>query len=133
MNSLIATVSNALRRNLLPQVSVGSVSWALHRITGVALAIYLLPHIVTINSARGGREALDAALGWYAGPLIAATEYLLVLAVAFHMFNGLRIIAVDFFDLSHRQKALFWCVMLVCAAVLLGASFVFVPRILAPA
>ncbi len=122
-----------LRRNLLPQLNVGSVSWAMHRITGVALAIYLLPHFVTINSARSGPAAFDEALGWYAGPLIAATEYLLVLAVAFHAFNGLRVIAVDFFDLSHTQKALFWGVMAACTAVLLGASFVFVPRILAPA
>jgi succinate dehydrogenase / fumarate reductase cytochrome b subunit len=129
MNKVIALV----RRNLLPQLNTGSVAWALHRITGVALAVYLLPHFISINSARGGREAFDAALGWYTGPLIAASEFVLVLAVAFHMFNGIRIIAVDFFDLSHRQKVLFWLVMAGCAAVLLGASLVFVPRMLAPA
>ena len=129
MNKVIALV----RRNLLPQLNTGSVAWALHRITGVALAVYLLPHFISINSARGGRDAFDAALGWYTGPLIAASEFVLVLAVAFHMFNGIRIIAVDFFDLSHRQKVLFWLVMAGCAAVLLGASLVFVPRMLAPA
>lgn len=129
MNKVIALV----RRNLLPQLNTGSVAWALHRITGVALAVYLLPHFITVNSARGGREAFDAALGWYTGPLIAASEFVLVMAVAFHMFNGIRIIAVDFFDLSHTQRMLFWCVMAGCAAVMLGASFVFVPRMLAPA
>jgi len=129
MNKVITLV----RRNLLPQLNTGSVAWALHRITGVALAVYLLPHFISINSARGGREAFDAELGWYTGPLIAASEFVLVLAVAFHMFNGIRIIAVDFFDLSHTEKVLFWLVMAGCAAVMLGASFVFVPRMLAPA
>ena len=128
MRKVIALV----RGNLLPQLNTGSVAWALHRITGVALAVYLVPHIVSINSSRGGREAFDEALGWYAGPLIAISEYLLVMAVAFHMFNGIRIIAVDFFDLSHTQRLLFWVVMAACAAVLLGASFIFLPRILAP-
>ena len=121
-----------MRRNILPQLNTGSVAWALHRITGVALAVYLLPHIISINSSRGGREAFDAALGWYAGPLIAASEFVLVLTVAFHMFNGIRIIVVDFFDLSHTQKLLFWLVLAACAAVLLGATFIFLPRILAP-
>ena len=121
-----------VRRNILPQLNTGSVAWALHRITGVALAGYLLPHIVSINSSRAGREAFDETLGWYAGPLIAASELVLVLAVAFHMFNGIRIIVVDFFDLSHAQKLLFWAVMAACALVLLGATFVFLPRLLAP-
>lgn len=121
-----------IRRNILPQLNTGSVAWAMHRITGVALAVYLVPHIMTINSSRGGREAFDEALGWYAGPLIAISEFALVMAVAFHMFNGIRIIVVDFFDLSHAQKLLFWLVMAACAAVLLGATFIFLPRILAP-
>ena len=121
-----------VRRNILPQLNTGSVAWALHRITGVALAIYLLPHIISISSSRAGREVFDETLGFYAGPLIAASEFVLVLAVAFHMFNGIRVIVVDFFDLSHTQKLLFWAVMGACVAVLLGASLVFLPRILAP-
>lgn len=121
-----------VRRNILPQLNTGSVAWALHRITGVALAVYLLPHLISINSSRSGREVFDETLGWYAGPLIATSEFLLVMAVAFHMFNGIRIIVVDFFDLSHRQKLLFWAVMAACTVVLLGATFIFLPRILAP-
>ena len=35
-------VGPALRRIWFPQWSVGTVSWLLHRITGVTLAIYLL-------------------------------------------------------------------------------------------
>ncbi len=111
---------------------VGQWSWLLHRVTGVALAVYLLPHFITINNARGGAAALDEALGWYTGPMIAAAEWLIVMAAVFHAFNGLRIIAVDFFDLSHRRRLLFALVLGACAVVLLASSFLFVPRLLAP-
>ncbi|MCH9046576.1 MAG: hypothetical protein IIA40_10765, partial [SAR324 cluster bacterium] len=80
--------------------------------------------------ARGGPAALDSELAGFASPLFAAAEYVLVLTVAFHLLNGLRIIAIDFLDLSRRQKLLFWLVIAGCAAVFLAASTLFVPRIL---
>ncbi len=122
-----------LRKALLPLVSVGNVSWLLHRLTGVALAVYLIPHFISINSSRQGPEAFDATLATFTAPLYRAAELLLIMTVAFHTLNGLRTIAIDFFDLSHSQKLLFWLVIGVCAAVLVAVSFLFVPRILAPA
>ena len=107
--------------------------WALHRLTGVALAVYLVPHFITIHDARQGASVFNETLAWFQGPLIAAAEFVIVLAVAFHACNGLRIIAVDFFDLSHQQKWLFWAVLVSCGAVFLASSFWFVPKILAPA
>ena len=121
-----------LLRHLLPQNNTGSWAWLLHRLTGVALAVYLLPHFMTIYNARQGPEALDSALAWYTGPLIALSEWVLIMAVAFHAFNGLRLIAMDFLDLSHRQKALFWLAMAGCLLVFIGATFVFLPKILGP-
>lgn len=122
-----------LRLVWLPQRNLGTFAWLAHRLTGVALAAYLVPHLVTIHRAREGAAALDRALAWYTGPLVAAGEFVLVGVVVFHLFNGLRVIAVDFFDLSHRQKALFWVVLAACGAVMVAASWLFVPRILAPA
>ena len=118
------------RQTLLPLVNVGTVAWLLHRLSGVALAVYLIPHFFSVNAARGGPAALDSELAGFATPLFAAAEYVLVLTVAFHLLNGLRIIAIDFLDLSRRQKLLFWLVMAGCAAVFLAASTLFVPRIL---
>ncbi len=118
------------RQTLLPLVNVGTVAWLLHRLSGVALAVYLIPHFVSVNAARGGPAALDSELAGFATPLFAAAEYVLVLTVAFHLLNGLRIIAIDFLDLSRRQKLLFWLVMAGCAAVFLAASTLFVPKIL---
>jgi succinate dehydrogenase / fumarate reductase cytochrome b subunit len=121
-----------LRSTLLPSVNVGNVSWLLHRVTGVALAIYLIPHFFTINQSSKGPEAFDAALAVFSAPVFKVAEFLLILVVAFHAFNGMRIIVIDFFTLSHRQKMLFWFVMVACVIVLAAASFLFVPKILAP-
>ncbi|HKI98973.1 MAG TPA: succinate dehydrogenase, cytochrome b556 subunit [bacterium] len=121
-----------VRRTLLPLVNPGTVAWLLHRVTGVALALYLIPHFVSIHAAIGGRQALDGELAGFRTPLFAVAEWLLIGAVAFHAFNGLRIIAVDCFDLTGRQRLLFWLVLAACAAVFVAASTLFVPRILAP-
>ncbi|GIT08268.1 MAG: hypothetical protein CM1200mP30_18980 [Pseudomonadota bacterium] len=57
---------------------------------------------------------------------------MLVLTVAFHMFNGLRIIALDCFNLSGHQKLLFGLALTGCTVILISASFLFVPQILVP-
>ena len=67
------------------------------------------------------------------GPFFKFAEFMLVLTVAFHMFNGLRIIALDCFNLAGHQKLLFGLALTGCTVVLISASFLFVPQILVPA
>lgn len=122
-----------LRRTLLPQVNTGTLAWLLHRLSGLALVVYLPLHIASINASQGGPAAFDAELAIYTAPIFKAAEFVLIAGVAFHGLNGLRVIAIDFLNLSHYQKLLFWLVLAVCAAVMIAASFLFVPRILAPA
>ncbi len=129
----MTALTSYLRRTLLPVVNTGTVAWLLHRVTGLALAAYLLPHFVSINAARGGPDSLDAALAAFDRPLFAVLEWLLVAVVAFHAANGLRVIALDAFDLTRQQKLLFWLALAASLAVFLAASVLFVPRILAPA
>ena len=129
----MAAVVAYVRRTMLPLVNAGTLAWLLHRVTGVALALYLIPHFVYVNAARGGAAAFDRELAGLATPLFAVAEWLLIAAVAFHAFNGVRIIAVDCIDLAPQHKRLFWLVLLACTAVFLAASVLFVPRILAPA
>ena len=128
--SAVTAWAGYLRRTLWPLANAGTLAWLLHRVTGVALALYLPLHFLSINAARGGPAALDAELAGFATPFFAAAEWVLVGAVAFHGFNGLRVIALDFFDLAPRHKWLVAAVLLACAAVMAAASVVFLPRIL---
>ena len=54
------------RQTLLPLVNVGTVAWLLHRLSGVALAVYLIPHFVSVNATRGGPTALTRS--WPGSP-----------------------------------------------------------------
>src|SRR3546814_39784 len=71
-------------------------SWVLHRITGVAIFFFLLVHILDTALIRVSPEAYDAVIGTYKNPVMGIGEVALVGAIAYHAFNGLRIILVDF-------------------------------------
>jgi succinate dehydrogenase / fumarate reductase cytochrome b subunit len=74
----------------------GMWSWVGHRITGVVIFFFLLVHVLDTSLVRVSPEAYTAVIGAYKNPLMALGETGLVAAIVFHAFNGLRIIAVDF-------------------------------------
>src|SRR5690349_10480691 len=73
----------------------GMWSWVLHRITGVAIFFFLLVHILDTTLIRVSPEAYDAVIGTYKNPIMGLGEVVLVAAITYHAFNGLRIILVD--------------------------------------
>ncbi|MBD8012765.1 MULTISPECIES: succinate dehydrogenase, cytochrome b556 subunit [Microbacterium] len=106
----------------------GMWSWVLHRITGVAIFFFLLVHVLDTSLIRVSPEAYDAVIGTYKNPIMAFGEVVLVAGIAFHAFNGLRIIVVDFWSKGAKyQRQLFWIVLGLWAVVMAG----FVPRHLA--
>lgn len=90
----------------------GQWSWALHRITGVAVIVFLFVHIADTALVIVGEEAYNRVVGAYHNPIIRLLEIGLAAAVAFHALNGLRIILIDFFPkLADHHKRLFGIVM----------------------
>lgn len=109
--------------------NTGTFSWILHRVTGVILVLYLFPHFWSIAFSRWGADAFTHKMQSYETPIFKFLEMGLVLLVAVHMLNGLRITIVDFFFLTKSQKALFWVgVVLFLAAVVISA-LAFFPKI----
>src|SRR6188474_318121 len=80
----------------------GMWSWVLHRITGVAIYFFLLVHILDTALVRVSPEAYNAVIGTYKNPIMGLGEVALVGAVAYHAYNGLRIILVDFWSQGAR-------------------------------
>jgi len=72
--------------------------WAfvVHRVSGLALALFLPLHFWVLGSALLGAPALDAFLSWTRQPLVKFAETLLVLALAVHLGGGLRLLFVEF-------------------------------------
>jgi succinate dehydrogenase / fumarate reductase cytochrome b subunit len=71
--------------------------FALHRITGIGLAIYLPMHIIVTSTRAFGPEAWKAVMSKVAeGPVVHFLEWILVVGIAIHGLNGLRLILTEF-------------------------------------
>ena len=90
----------------------GQWSWAFHRITGVAVFLFLLAHIVDTALVGFGPALYNRVVAVYHNPIIRLMEISLALLVLFHALNGLRIIVIDFFPtMADRHKELFGVVL----------------------
>ncbi|MGH2793631.1 MAG: succinate dehydrogenase, cytochrome b556 subunit [Actinomycetota bacterium] len=108
----------------------GQWSWAFHRITGVAVFLFLLAHIVDTALVGFGPELYNRVVAVYHNPIIRLMEIALAGLVLFHALNGLKIIAIDFFPkLSDRHKELFgivvglYIILIVPALYFMGRGF----------
>lgn len=84
------------------------ISFTLHRVTGVALVLFLFIHIWTLSAVFQGPEAFNKAVSKFNNPMGHLMEYALLLAVILHLLNGLRITLIDLFDLTEIQGRLLW-------------------------
>jgi fumarate reductase subunit D len=96
-------------------------AFLVHRLSGLALAVFLPVHLVVIGLAVEA-SALDGFLSWSALPLVKAAETLLVVLLALHLFGGLRLLAIELLPWSNRQKD--WIGWAAAAALAVGAGFV---------
>jgi fumarate reductase subunit D len=97
--------------------------WAalLHRLSGIALAVFLPLHFLALATALDGAAALDSFLAVLNTPLAKASECALVAALATHMTLGLRILAIELLDIRERTVA----VLTGCAAAVFAVGLAF--------
>ncbi len=77
----------------------------LHRVSGVALVLFLPLHFWLLSLAVD-RAAMDRALAWTDMTVFKIAEFGLVFLLAVHFFGGLRLLALEFLPWSGRQKTL---------------------------
>ena len=75
-----------------------------HRLSGLALAIFLPVHFLVLGLALEGADQLDAFLTWTNAPLVKAAETGLILVLCLHFFGGLRLLALEFLPWTSQQK-----------------------------
>ena len=82
--------------------------WAflVHRLSGIALALFLPAHFLALGTALRGEAALDGFLRWTEQPLVIAAEWGLVILLAAHLAGGLRLLALEFLPWRDWQKTL---------------------------
>ena len=83
--------------------SPGQWSWLLHRITGVAVILFLFAHVVDTAVVGWGPEAYNRVVGVYHNWVVKVLELGLVAAVLYHAINGVKIMVFDFWPASSRH------------------------------
>lgn len=120
MEKLYQIISE-IRWNLSSEV----ISFTIHRITGIALVIFLFIHIWTLSSVFQGPEAFNKTVSRFDNPMGHLMEYALLLAVTLHLLNGLRITLIDLFDLTAAQGRLLWASVGIFAAIAVYSARIF--------
>lgn len=102
----------------------GMWSWVAHRITGVAVYLFLLVHVLDTALVRVDANIYDAVIASYKTPIINLLEVGLVAAVLFHALNGIRVILVDFWSKGPRyQRTMLWVVMAVWFVLMVPGAY----------
>ncbi len=109
----------------------GMWSWALQRITGVAVFFFLLVHVLDTALVRVSPNEYDLVIATYKTPIVNLLEVGLVAAVLYHALNGIRIILVDFWSKGPKyQKQMLWIIVAIWLVVMLpGAYFMLIHTI----
>lgn len=96
-------------------------AFLLHRLSGLALALFLPVHLWLLSQAVTSPATLDGFLAFAEHPLVKLAEFGLVFLLAVHMGGGLRLLALEFLPWSDRHKT--YAAAAVGAALFLSGTF----------
>jgi succinate dehydrogenase / fumarate reductase cytochrome b subunit len=103
---------------MLYRWQTGATAWLIHRITGVAVGLYLLLHILDQFGMKYGLKGLDCLRDFLTSkPLVVIMLAFLI----YHSLNGVRELIVDFGSGALYHKKLFWVMMVIGAVLYIAA------------
>jgi succinate dehydrogenase / fumarate reductase cytochrome b subunit len=85
-------------------------AWLIHRITGAAVGVYLLLHILAQFGMKYDQKGL-ASIGDFLTH--KAVVVVLLAFLIYHALNGIRELIIDFGSGALYHKKLFWAMMVV--------------------
>jgi fumarate reductase subunit D len=106
----------------------GSVLWLaamVHRLSGLALAIFLPLHFLALGLAIDGEARLQSFMRWTDQPLVKFAEGGLVFLLTVHLLGGIRLLVIENLDWHDGQKQL----ATLAAAVSALVGFIFLVRV----
>ena len=96
-------------------------AYMVHRLSGLALALFLPLHFYVLALALTDPDALDGFLHWGDNIVVKLAEFGLVFLLAVHIFGGLRLMVLEFLPWSPKQKT--YAAMAVALSFFLSCSF----------
>jgi fumarate reductase subunit D len=106
----------------------GSALWIaamVHRISGLALAVFLPLHFLALGLAIEGEAKLESFLRWSEQPLVKLAEGGLIFLLSVHLLGGLRILLIENLPWTGGQKQL----ATLAAAISAIVAFMFLVRV----
>ncbi|CAN5851597.1 succinate dehydrogenase, cytochrome b556 subunit [soil metagenome] len=109
----------------------GQWAFLLHRVSGVAIALFLLLHVLDISLVMFGPDGpFDAFLAFYHNWPFRIGLLMVIAGVVYHALNGLRIILMDFTTWGVRyQRQLWYGVLGLTTAIGVPVLWIVVPQI----
>jgi succinate dehydrogenase / fumarate reductase cytochrome b subunit len=102
----------------------------LHRITGVAIILFLFAHVIDTAVVGWGPTAYNRVVRVYENPVVRLLELGLVAAVLYHSFNGIKIMLVDFVpSLAKHIRVMGIATFVVFLATMLPVTWIMVGQI----
>lgn len=103
----------------------GMWAWIFHRLTGLAVFLFLLTHILDTALIGAGPKVYNQVIQLYRHPFFLIGEIFLVAAVLYHTLNGLRVILIDFWEKGTLyQRQLFWAEMALFLVIFIPVAIV---------
>ena len=97
----------------------------LHRITGVAVILFLFAHVVDTAVVGWGPNAYNRVVAVYHNPFVRLLELALVGMVIYHALNGVRIMVIDFWPkASERNRDLIYLTVSVFVLALIPTAWI---------
>ena len=123
--AIFALVSRMIAPSLKHRGSALWIAAMVHRLSGLALAIFLPIHFLVLGLSFHGGARLDGFLRWSDQPLVKIAEGGLVFLLTVHLLGGLRVLVIENFDWHDGQKQL----ATLAAAISAVVAFVFLVRV----
>lgn len=95
-----------------------------HRLSGIALALFLPFHFLLLGTALSNEASFDKALAFTSMPVVKFAEWGLVVLLAVHLLFGLRVLLLELTDWpngkSNKQS---WVIPMLLLAFVIGMIF----------
>ena len=96
-------------------------AFAVHRASGLALALFLPLHFLALGLALNDNASLDVFLQLTDRPLMKFGEWVLVVLLALHMMGGVRLLLIEFLPWSGLRKN--WIAAALGCGIVAGLAF----------
>jgi succinate dehydrogenase / fumarate reductase cytochrome b subunit len=102
---------------------LGLLAFALNRITGIGLVVYLTLHLIVLSLLFRGEAGWDNFIALARSPLFLTLDVILIAGMLIHGLNGVRVALVGMGLGVKSHKTAFVVLMIVAAAVLAYMAF----------